>query len=80
MAQTKKNTQDNKAPSFEEMMARIEEIVGCLEKGDKGLDEEMELFREAKDLLSRCNQTLEKAELEFIQVQKENRTEGQDET
>ena len=71
MAQAKEKKEEK---SFETMMARIEEIVGTLEKGELGLEQEMELYREASALLQQCNKTLEEAELEFrtIQDQKEN--------
>ena len=51
-----------KEMSFEEEMARLEEIVGLLEKGDAPLDESMKLFEEGIRLTGMCDKKLTKAE------------------
>ena len=39
---------------FEQSMARLEEIVGLLERGDAPLDEAMALFEEGAKLMREC--------------------------
>ena len=53
---------DNKELTFENAMARLEEIVGSLESGDFALDKSLSLFEEGIKLVRLCNDYLEKAE------------------
>ncbi len=53
-------TAENK--SFEEMMARLEEIVNKLERGDSTLDEAIALYTEGAKLSSECTKLLDSAE------------------
>ena len=53
---------DNKELTFENAMARLEEIVGSLESGDFALDKSLSLFEEGIKLVRLCNNYLEKAE------------------
>lgn len=48
--------------TFEEAMARLEEVVSRLERGDVPLEEAMTLFEEGTALMKQCAQTLDKAE------------------
>ena len=48
--------------SFEQSMARIEEIVGLLERGDAPLEQSMSLFEEGAKLLRECTTQLDQAE------------------
>ena len=48
--------------SFEEAMARLEEIVRALEGGAAGLDDSLGLFEEGISLVKLCNAKLEGAE------------------
>ena len=50
------------APTFEEAIARLEEILRRLEQGDATLDEALELWREGDALHRRCGELLEAAE------------------
>jgi len=50
------------APTFEEAMRRLEEIVGRIEGGDVSLDEALSLWREGDALQRRCNDLLDAAE------------------
>ena len=59
-----------KQPTFEEAMARIEEIVKTLEKGDKPLDEALGLFEEGTALIKRCSKLLDEAEQKVVKLQK----------
>ena len=47
---------------FEQAMARLEEIVGLLERGDAPLDEAMALFEEGAKLMRECTKRLDQAE------------------
>jgi exodeoxyribonuclease VII small subunit len=49
-------------PKFEAAMARLEEIVHALEKGDLSLDESLRVFEEGTGLLRFCTRRLEAAE------------------
>jgi exodeoxyribonuclease VII small subunit len=48
--------------SFEAALARLEEILGRLERGDVSLDEALELWGEGDALHRRCLELLEAAE------------------
>ena len=47
--------------TFEEAMARLEQIVTLLEKGEADLDGMLALYEEGSALMRRCNGLLEKA-------------------
>jgi exodeoxyribonuclease VII small subunit len=48
--------------SFEEAMARLEEIVKYLESGNAPLDKSLEVFEEGVSLVKLCNKKLDSAE------------------
>jgi exodeoxyribonuclease VII small subunit len=49
-------------PSFEESLARLEEIVAELERGDLPLEDSVRLFEEGTRLSELCRRQLEEAE------------------
>ena len=51
-----------KEPSFEEALARLEEIVQELEEGEAELDRSLSLFEEGVKLSKLCHKRLESAE------------------
>lgn len=51
-----------KKQSFEQSLARLEEIVRTLEQGDCGLDESLKLFEEGSKLAAGCGKLLDQAE------------------
>lgn len=51
-----------KEPSFEAALARLEEIVGILEKGQAPLDDSLKLFEEGVALSRFCGGKLEEFE------------------
>ncbi len=51
-----------KKQNFEGSMARLEEIVSLLERGDAPLDQAMALFEEGAKLLRECTKQLDEAE------------------
>lgn len=57
-----KTGSEKAAPTFEEAMARLEEIVARLEAGDDGLEESILLFEEGKKLHQLCQERLDSAQ------------------
>ena len=58
--------------SFEESLEKLEEIVNKLEKGDVPLDEAIDEFNKAMQLVKICNKKLESAEESIAKIVKEN--------
>ena len=56
--------------SFEEKMARLEEIVQLLEKGDAKLADSLKLFEEGTKLVALCSGMLEEAEGKVVKLRK----------
>ena len=56
--------------SFEQALARLDEIVRHLEKGDLPLSESISLFEEGTGLLSSCSAMLEEAEQKVVKLRK----------
>ena len=54
--------------TFEQRLARLEEIVAKLESGNVGLDESLRLYAEGADLLKACRKTLGEAEKKITQL------------
>lgn len=50
----------NEKMTYEEMIARLEEIVSALEIGDLSLEESVRIYREALTLSEKCSSLLEK--------------------
>jgi len=53
---------ERKKFQFEQAMARLEEIVNTLERGDAPLEESLSLFEEGAKLMKQCSDLLDKAE------------------
>ncbi len=51
-----------KKPTFEESLARLEEIVRLLENGEIPLDDSLKLFEEGVKLVKLCGSKLDEAE------------------
>jgi exodeoxyribonuclease VII small subunit len=60
MATRKKKAK--KEPTFEERLARLEEIVEELETGEVGLDASLTLYAEGAELIKVCRKDLAEAE------------------
>ena len=56
--------------SFEENIARLEEIVGALEKGDAQLADSLKLFEEGTKLVNECGKLLDEAEQKGVKLSK----------
>ena len=50
--------------TFEASMARLEQIVRAMERGDVALDESLKLFQEGTELVRACGLLLDEAELQ----------------
>jgi len=55
--------------TFEQAVARIDEIVASLEKGDAQLDKSLSLFEEGVKLIETCGTMLDKAEQVVVRLQ-----------
>jgi len=62
-----KKTEKN---SFENKLARLEEISSLLEKDDIGLEDAINLYEEGIELSSSCISALSEAELKVTQLKK----------
>ena len=58
--------------SFEERLEKLEEIVNKLENGDVPLDDAIEEFKKAMDLVKVCNDKLNSAEETIAKIVQEN--------
>ena len=62
MAKKSSKEETGNAPSFEQSLERLEEIVHLLEEGDLGLGEAIERYEEGVKLLRQAYELLERAE------------------
>ena len=53
--------QNEQSQSFEQSMARLEQIVRAMERGDVPLEESLKLFEEGTALVRRCSGLLDGA-------------------
>ena len=54
--------------SFEQNMARLEQIVRAMERGDVALEESLKLFQEGTELVRSCNKLLDDAQLQVKKI------------
>ena len=54
--------------TFEQSMARLEQIVRAMERGDVALEESLKLFQEGTELVRSCGKLLDEAELQVKKV------------
>ena len=59
-----------KPKTFEQMLARLDEIVRSLEKGDAPLEESLSLYTEGAELIRTCTKQLDEAEQTVVKLQK----------
>lgn len=60
----------DQALSFEQSLARLDEIVRHLEKGDLPLTDSLNLFEEGTGLIRRCSAMLDDAEQKVVKLKK----------
>ena len=56
--------------TFEQKMARLEELVARLEKGDAQLSDSLQLFEEGTRLVAACRAELDRAEQQVVKLMK----------
>ena len=54
--------------TFEESMARLEQIVRAMERGDVALEESLKLFQEGIELVRSCQKLLDDAQLQVKKI------------
>lgn len=54
--------------TFEASMARLEQIVRAMERGDVALEESLKLFQEGTDLVRNCQKLLDEAQLQIKKI------------
>ena len=54
--------------TFEASMARLEQIVRAMERGDVALEESLKLFQEGTELVRNCGRLLDDAQLQIQKV------------
>ena len=54
--------------SFEQNMARLEQIVRAMERGDVALEESLKLFQEGTELVRNCQKLLDEAQLQVKMI------------
>lgn len=54
--------------TFEESMARLEQIVRAMERGDVALEESLKLFQEGTELVRSCQKILDDAQLHVKKI------------
>lgn len=54
--------------NFEQNMARLEQIVRSMERGDVALDESLKLFQEGTELVRACGKLLDEAEMQVKKI------------
>ena len=59
-----------KKMNFESSMARLEEIVHMLERGDAPLADSLKLFEEGAGLVASCTKALDEAEQRVVKLRK----------
>lgn len=59
---------NEKNKSFEQNMARLEQIVRAMERGDVALEESLKLFQEGTELVRCCNRLLDDAQLQVKKI------------
>lgn len=59
---------NEKNQSFEQNMARLEQIVRAMERGDVALEESLKLFQEGTELVRSCSKLLDEAQLQVKKI------------
>lgn len=54
--------------TFEASMARLEQIVRAMERGDVALEESLKLFQEGTELVRNCQKLLDDAQLQITKI------------
>jgi len=65
------NSKDSKNPSFEKSLKMLEEILEKIESSNIGLNELVDDYSKAQDLLKICRTHLDNAELKISQIKQD---------
>ena len=57
-----------KNQTFEQSMARLEQIVRAMERGDVALEESLKLFQEGTERVRSCQKLLDEAQLQVKKI------------
>ena len=60
----------NEQVTYEQALARLDEIVAALEKNDLPLDDALALFEEGTALIRSCGKMLDEAEQKVVKLRK----------
>jgi exodeoxyribonuclease VII small subunit len=60
--------ENHKAPSFEESVAQLEQIVAAIESGQIGLEQSLAKYEQGMELVKRCRTILDNAEKRIEQL------------
>ncbi len=67
-----KNNAEPQAPTFEQAMKRLEEIVRQMESGDLPLEKMLEVYEEGRQLLDYCAAKLDEVEKKIELLEKKD--------
>ena len=56
--------------SYEQSIARLDDIVRSMERGDVPLEQALKYFEEGADLIASCNKMLDEAEQMVVKLKK----------
>ena len=56
--------------TYEQSVARLDDIVRSMERGDAPLEEALKLFEEGAGLIAACNKMLDEAEQKVVKLKK----------
>ena len=59
---------NQESQTFEASMARLEQIVRAMERGDVALEESLKLFQEGTELVRNCQKLLDDAQLQIKMI------------
>ena len=59
---------NQESQTFEASMARLEQIVRAMERGDVALEESLKLFQEGTELVRNCQKLLDDAQLQIKKI------------
>ena len=59
---------NEKNQTFEQNMARLEQIVRAMERGDVALEESLKLFQEGTELVRSCSKLLDEAQMQVKKI------------
>ncbi len=66
---TEKKTRKKEEPSFEERLARLQEIIALLEKGNIPLQDSLNLYKEGLEHSKLCQELIDSAQHEISILQ-----------